>query len=444
MGTTADKLQAVLNSKEAIKTKFSLPDDMPFSQYAENIQAGGGEAAIYQCTDVTVEPTEGVEAHFPLNAIPIEGEIAGQIKTTSNVMSNSTVSTIDGIQGITFANGNYVAMVGEKQSGRYPYRNSTVAFWIVPVAGQDVHIFSTAEENNPTGGISYAFGFRLQNGNLVIAGSSYGSYPLEIGKLQHIVIENSTLGDKPDGWVGDKPWNLYINGVNTGYTGFWKHDGYLGPNNIIHGLFSVKGEPTPMFLSDFRIYNYAMSAKEVNALYRSCIGENVKNWAGYKANRVEDYYELSDTVTSGLTYTRMIPEVGKIYDAEATFEVAKLQEPPPPPGSLKVSGFPEPFYVPMGQINNPNGLWTLGRYSYDTGYVADPTATGTDRAWLSPDGAALLYYAGGWYIDDIGAVQMGMGVYPNPQLDNPYREDGSSCEWYSMGELVNGGSIIPA
>jgi hypothetical protein len=199
-----------------------------------------------------------------------------------------------------------------------------------------------------------------------------------------------------------------------------------------------------MFLSDFRIYNYAMSAKEVNALYRSCKGENVKNWAGYKANRVEDYYELSDTVTTGLTYTRMIPEVGQIYDAKATFEVAKLQEPPPPPGSLKVSGFPEPFYVPMGTINNPNGLWTLGRYSYDTGYVADPTATGTDRAWLSPDGAALLYYAGGWYIDSIGAVQMGMGVYPDPQLENPYNADGSSCTWYSMGELVNGGTITPA
>lgn len=113
-------------------------------------------------------------------------------------------------------------------------------------------------------------------------------------------------------------------------------------------------------------------------------------------------------------------------------------------GNIIVAGFPKPFYVPMGQINNPNGEWVLGRYSFDTGYVEDSDATGTDRAWLSPDGAALLYYAGGWYIDSIGAVQMGMGVYPNPQLDNPYRDDGSSCDWYSMGELVNGGTITPA
>ena len=44
MGTTADKLQSVLNSKNAIKNKFGLADDLPFSQYADAIKnnAGGG------------------------------------------------------------------------------------------------------------------------------------------------------------------------------------------------------------------------------------------------------------------------------------------------------------------------------------------------------------------------------------------------------------------
>ena len=186
------------------------------------------------------------------------------------------------------------------------------------------------------------------------------------------------------------------------------------------------------------------TAVKIKALYESFETNISKAWSGKKLNRVDDYYELSEEITSGLTYTRMVPEVGKIYDAEVTFEVAELQEAPPPEGSLKVAGFPEPFYPPMGTVNNPNGYWTLGRYSYDTGYVADPTATGTDRAWLSPDGAALLYYAGGWYIDSIGAVQMGMGVYPDPQLDNPYNDDGTTCSWYSMGELISGGNITPA
>ena len=38
MGTTADKLQAVLNAKNAIKAKFNLSDNLPFSKYAENIK----------------------------------------------------------------------------------------------------------------------------------------------------------------------------------------------------------------------------------------------------------------------------------------------------------------------------------------------------------------------------------------------------------------------
>jgi hypothetical protein len=46
MGTTAEKLQAILNSKNAIKEKFELPDDMPFSQYAENIKGGGADYDI--------------------------------------------------------------------------------------------------------------------------------------------------------------------------------------------------------------------------------------------------------------------------------------------------------------------------------------------------------------------------------------------------------------
>lgn len=45
MGTTADKLQAVLNSKNALKEKFNL-GDIPFSQYAENINTASGGIVI--------------------------------------------------------------------------------------------------------------------------------------------------------------------------------------------------------------------------------------------------------------------------------------------------------------------------------------------------------------------------------------------------------------
>ena len=46
MGTAADKLQAVLNSKNAIKNKFNLADDLPFSQYAENINTAPGGIVV--------------------------------------------------------------------------------------------------------------------------------------------------------------------------------------------------------------------------------------------------------------------------------------------------------------------------------------------------------------------------------------------------------------
>lgn len=55
MGTTADKLQAVLKVKNALKTKFNLADDLPFSKYPENINASAPspDQVFYKCTAVT-------------------------------------------------------------------------------------------------------------------------------------------------------------------------------------------------------------------------------------------------------------------------------------------------------------------------------------------------------------------------------------------------------
>ena len=50
MGTTADKLQSVLNSKNAIKNKFGLADDLPFSQYASSIVTDGD--VFFKCKEL--------------------------------------------------------------------------------------------------------------------------------------------------------------------------------------------------------------------------------------------------------------------------------------------------------------------------------------------------------------------------------------------------------
>lgn len=53
MGTIADKLNNILNSKNAIKSKFNLPDSLPFIQYADNIQAGGSSTMnFYKCAAI--------------------------------------------------------------------------------------------------------------------------------------------------------------------------------------------------------------------------------------------------------------------------------------------------------------------------------------------------------------------------------------------------------
>ena len=46
MGTTADKLQNILNAKNAIKEKFSIGDDVKFIDYADNINAGSGGIVV--------------------------------------------------------------------------------------------------------------------------------------------------------------------------------------------------------------------------------------------------------------------------------------------------------------------------------------------------------------------------------------------------------------
>lgn len=57
MGTLVDKLQAALDSKKAIKEKFNLPDNLPFSKYAENIKVEGGGSTVntiefYKCASL--------------------------------------------------------------------------------------------------------------------------------------------------------------------------------------------------------------------------------------------------------------------------------------------------------------------------------------------------------------------------------------------------------
>lgn len=67
MGTTADKLQKILDSKNAIKTKFNLADDLPFAEYVNNISGSGA--------DVTLGVVDAEGRFQPLTFDVLNGEI---------------------------------------------------------------------------------------------------------------------------------------------------------------------------------------------------------------------------------------------------------------------------------------------------------------------------------------------------------------------------------
>lgn len=114
-------------------------------------------------------------------------------------------------------------------------------------------------------------------------------------------------------------------------------------------------------------------------------------------------------------------------------------------GNLVCAGFPEPVFTPMGNIN-ANGVWQLGRLDTSSGtFTADNTVTGTDRAWKAPDGSGYIYYQSGyWYMDPVGGLCMFQGINPTISgTESPYKDDGTSFDWVSMGSALTGATVLP-
>jgi hypothetical protein len=103
---------------------------------------------------------------------------------------------------------------------------------------------------------------------------------------------------------------------------------------------------------------------------------------------------------------------------------------------LLVQGFSASNFGGDGTSNDPNGKY----------YLQDETATGNDRVWVSESGYFKIYDSskqGSWYLDGVN-TDLGNSVYPYGERasdGSPYKEDGSSCEWWSMGSLINGASV---
>lgn len=144
MGTTADKLQAILDSKNAIKDKFNLPDDLPFSQYAENITNSSGEGdssgEYYLCTYVnrTYETGEFTVSGLPtdifINLSDWDGNLYPEEYRTKN--PNGTYApyyTADSLSEWKFRNehGTVVYWNGEWMAWVFaPFAQGETDYWL--------------------------------------------------------------------------------------------------------------------------------------------------------------------------------------------------------------------------------------------------------------------------------------------------------------------------
>ena len=115
-------------------------------------------------------------------------------------------------------------------------------------------------------------------------------------------------------------------GGDSGNTGF-----------LIDGLFLSSSKPKlgqnlPL------VEGYGGSAE-----YYRCasVDTSAKTWTGYRAVLNEGVYTFEDTVTTGLSYTSVTPQVGSIYSADALVYVSSLYTGIPTDGLV--------FYAPLAE-----------------------------------------------------------------------------------------------
>ena len=122
-------------------------------------------------------------------------------------------------------------------------------------------------------------------------------------------------------------------GSDSGNTGF-----------LIDGLFLSSSKPKlgqKGLLLDNKYFLPLVEGSGGAAEYYRCasVDTSAKTWTGYRAVLNDGVYTFEDTVTTGLSYTSVTPQVGKIYSADALARISSLY------GALPTDGLV--LYAPL-------------------------------------------------------------------------------------------------
>ena len=173
-------------------------------------------------------------------------------------------------------------------------------------------------------------------------------------------------------------FNEDAGGGDSGNTGF-----------LIDGLFLSSSKPKlgqKGLLLDNKYFLPLVEGSGGSAEYYKCasVDTSTKTWTGYRAVLNEGVYTFENTVTSGLSYTSVTPQAGKIYSQDALVYGANLYQGIPTDGLV----FYAPLYEKKTTAETGQIMSHGGSYSYET--YQDVPSIVLNKGYVNVDDVSTL------------------------------------------------------
>jgi hypothetical protein len=330
MGTTADKLQALLNSKKQLKETFGLAADLPFSQYAANINVTPGTGmSLYKCAEVG--PAESGDTE--------DGGDTGSSTTNTNlIVSGAGTATVNGTYELKeYSYDTSYGVVWTNENNIVLFRDNSYRTWGFFSYYLDYAFYRSNESDldSPVNCTWQAIDGELPLPVVTLAsgGSDSGSTsempePFTWNGYKAVLVEKTTTTEGETVVVVSGAGMADANGTytlvdinTTGYNRVWSMTNDTG-------TYTIKWYEDDSWYLDFGD-TYPWLYRDTNA------SENPYNteWVSVNGNEpaptvtqqttegtseTKKYYTFEETLTTGLTFGMgFTPVVDKVYDAEA-------------------------------------------------------------------------------------------------------------------------------